>query len=134
VLADVSNTYDGRQQYWLRPQDDAALRFRATAAKSLAVSPFMESQVDYEFVLTTPGPTLVAHMNVVRRPFTRSGRDRLFDATLTLERQPWTAAAMRAALVRFPWMTAKVMAAIHWEALRLRLKGVPVIAFPGGRQ
>jgi DUF1365 family protein len=27
-------------------------------------------------------------------------------------------------------MTAKVIAAIHWEALRLRLKGLPVMPFP----
>ena len=54
----------------------------------------------------------------------------MFDATLALERQPWTAGAIRSALLRFPWMTAKVIAAIHWEALRLRLKGLPVQPFP----
>ena len=47
-----------------------------------------------------------------------------------LERRPWTAGEIRAALARFPLMTAKVTAAIHWEALKLRLKGLPVQPFP----
>jgi DUF1365 family protein len=127
VLAEVNNTYGGRRYYWLRPVDGVARRFRAHAAKSMYVSPFMEFDVDYEFVLTPPGETLVAHMNVIRQ-----GREggRRFDATLTLDRRPWTASAIRSALLRFPWMTAKVIAAIHWEALRLRLKGLPVMPFP----
>jgi DUF1365 family protein len=127
VLAEVNNTYGGRRYYWLRPTGGVARRFRSHAAKSMYVSPFMEFDVDYEFVLTPPGEALVVHMNVIRQ-----GREggRRFDATLTLDRRPWTAAAIRSALLRFPWMTAKVIAAIHWEALRLRLKGLPVMPFP----
>lgn len=134
VLADVRNTYGGRRFYWLRPEDAAAHRFRAVAGKSLYVSPFMEPGVSYEFLLTPPGKTLVAHMNVDRRRDDASSvpgtGDRLFDATLSLERRPWTASAIRRALLRFPWMTAKVTAAIHFEALRLRLKGLPVVPRP----
>jgi DUF1365 family protein len=32
--------------------------------------------------------------------------------------------------LRFPLMTFKVVVAIHWEALKLLLKGVPVHAHP----
>lgn len=130
VLAEVNNTYGGRRLYWLRPAGDTSRVFRAVAAKSLYVSPFMDFDVDYGFVLTPPGPTLVAHMNVTRQHQALSGRGRLFDATLTLDRQPWTSRSIRHALLRFPWMTAKVIAAIHWEALRLRLKGLAVHPFP----
>ena len=49
-----------------------------------------------------------------------------FDATLNLEREPWTARSLHRALLTHPWMTAKVIGAIHWEALRLYLKKVPV--------
>ncbi len=122
VLADVRNTYGGRRSYWLRSGGEREI-VRDTAAKSLYVSPFMDYDVDYEFVLTPPGPTMVAHMNVTPG---NSG-PRLFDATLRLTQQPWTARAVRTALARWPWMTAKVTAAIYWQALRLRLKGVPVI-------
>jgi DUF1365 family protein len=50
-----------------------------------------------------------------------------FDATLSLERRPWSAREIRRQLLRHPAMTAKVTAAIHWQALRLWWKGVPVV-------
>jgi len=125
VLAEVNNTYGGRQTYWLQaPAADPAAparTFRATTAKVLYVSPFMTMDMDYEFALAAPAATLVAHMNVTR------GSDQVFDATLVLVHQPWSATSIRGALARFPLMTAKVIAAIHWQALRLYLKGVPVI-------
>ena len=124
VLADVRNTYGGRREYWLRPADALPHRFKAAAAKSLYVSPFMTHDVGYEFVLTPPTAALVAHMNVAPE-----GGGKVFDATLTLERRPWTAAEIRRALCGFPVMTAKVIAAIHWQALRLWLKGAPVVPF-----
>jgi uncharacterized protein len=131
VLADVSNTYGGRRRYWLRVTDDPAPRFRAVTAKALYVSPFMEREVDYEFLMSPPGQGLVVHMNVTRAGSEQSQAGRLFDATLTLRYTPWTARAVRGALLRFPLMTAKVTAAIYWEALRLRLKGLPVMPLPG---
>jgi DUF1365 family protein len=133
VLADVRNTYGGRRLYWLQPADPAAHRFRAVADKTLCVSPFMASGVSYEFLLTPPGDAMVAHMNVHRqapRGDAVASGERVFDATLSLERRPWTAATIRRALLRFPWMTAKVTAAIHFEALRLYLKGLPVVPRP----
>jgi DUF1365 family protein len=128
VLADVRNTYGGRRSYWLTPADMEDSRMRAVAAKALYVSPFMDFDVDYEFLLTPPGETLVAHMNV-RRGAARSATP-IFDATLTLQRRPWTARSVRAALLRHPLMTAKVIGAIHWEALRLRLKRLPIVPMP----
>jgi DUF1365 family protein len=133
VLAEVSNTYGGRQEYWLRPEEAAGRRFRASAAKSLYVSPFMELEADYRFVLTPPGRSLVAHIDVTRPARGGSNPDRVLDATLTLRHRPWTAQTVRAALLRFPLMTAKVTAAIHWEALRLWLKGLPTIPLPQER-
>lgn len=124
VLAEVNNTYGGRHAYWLSPERHVGGPFRAMVPKSLYVSPFMHAANDYEFVLTPPGPTLMAHMNVTP---SESRSARLFDATLQLQYQPWTASTIRAALMRFPLMTAKVIAAIHFEALRLYVKGVPVV-------
>ena len=130
VLADVRNTYGGRRQYWLEPLDSARHRFHSRTKKTMHVSPFMDMAVDYEFVLTPPEERLVGHMNVCRQ----DDGDRMFDATLSLERRPWTAASIRRAVIRYPLMTAKVIGAIHWEALRLRLKRLPVVPAAGGRQ
>lgn len=120
VLAEVNNTVGGSYNYWLRP-DEAGHPFRAGAAKSLYVSPFMPRDLEYGFTFTPPADRLVAHMNT-----TRSGSV-IFDATLSLDRRPWTAREIRRQLVRHPAMTAQVMAAIHWEAFKLWWKGVPLV-------
>jgi DUF1365 family protein len=88
------------------------------------VSPFMPMQLDYRFVLPPPCEELTAHMN------TMDGDHSAFDATLRLRREPWSAASLLRALLRFPWVTGKVIAAIHWEALRLYWKKVPVYTHP----
>ena len=120
VLAEVRNTFGGSHNYWLRPDPDSRT-FRAAAAKSLYVSPFLPLDMDYAFALTMPGDHLVAHMETVK------AGSICLDATLKLERRPWSAAEIRRALLRHPVMTANVMAGIHWQALRLWWKGVPVV-------
>lgn len=124
VMAEVNNTYGGRHTYWL-PAGQAQRRqrvWRWQAEKALYVSPFIDTDdTRYTFVLSPPGDALVAHMDV------REGPTRVLDATLRLARRPWTAPAVHAALLRHPFMTAAVIARIHWQALRLWVKGVPVI-------
>ncbi len=53
-----------------------------------------------------------------------------FDATLTLEAAPATRGVLLATLARHPWMSLKTVAGIHFEALRLWLKRVPVYNHP----
>ena len=120
VMAEVNNTFGGSHNYWLRP-NPGARTFRSAATKALYVSPFMAADVDYAFAFTAPADRLVVHMD------TRRSGAAVFDATLSLERRPWTATEIRRQLLRHPAMTAQVMAAIHWQALRLWLKGVPVV-------
>jgi DUF1365 family protein len=133
VLAEVNNTYGGRQLYWLTRDAAGGPSFRARVAKALYVSPFIAAEVDYGFSMTAPGESLIAHMDVHRSqdPVADVGPSasppRVLDATLSLRRRPWTAGAIRFALLRFPLMTTKVIASIHWQALRLYLKGVPVV-------
>ena len=99
----------------------AARTFRSAAAKSLYVSPFMPVDLDYAFAFTTPASRLVAHMQTSRAGAVG------FDATLSLERRAWNAAELRRALTRYPAMTTNVIAQIHWQALKLWWKGVPVV-------
>lgn len=126
VLAEVNSTFGETTNYWLSPanRQPAQNSLRYQAHKAMHVSPFMGMDLDYEFVLTKPSETLVVHMNT----FCPNAATHFFDATLTLEHQPW--AALTGVLLRHPWMTAKVIGAIHWEALRLFVKGVPVFTHP----
>lgn len=126
VLAEVNSTFGESHNYWLTDAERVASSDARVyrSHKAMHVSPFMPMDMDYWFVLPDPGKRLVAHMK------TLMGERSIFDATLDLRSEPWSAASIRRALLRFPWVTAKVIAAIHWEALRLFLKKVPVFTHP----
>jgi hypothetical protein len=123
VMAEVNNTVGGSHTYWLQPEASGHT-FRAAATKALYVSPFLPADLWYRFRLTPPADRSVSHIEAVRHGA------RVFDATLALERRPWSAREMRRCLARHPAMTAAVVAAIHWQALKLWWKGIPVVPSP----
>ena len=126
IVAEVNNTPWGeRETYVVRCTGAAQRAWRFQLSKKMHVSPFMPMDIDYRWVLSRPGERLSVHMV--------SCRDgaRLFDATLALERRTIDGWSLAGALARYPLLTSKVIAAIHFEALRLWLKGVPFIGHPG---
>jgi DUF1365 family protein len=96
----------------------------AETGKAMHVSPFMPMDLRYAWRFTPPGAHLGVHMRLRRKDET------VFDATLALRREPIS----NGVLLRYPLMTAKVIAAIHWEALRLWLKRVPLHTHPAKAQ
>jgi len=129
MMAEVNSTFGETHNYWLSAgnQVPAPNSHIYRSSKAIHVSPFMPMELDYRFVLSTPGEQLVAHMD------TLSDEHSSFDATLTMNREPWSAPSIRKALLRFPWVTAKVITAIHWEALKLYIKKAPVFTHPNRR-
>ncbi|MCC8988635.1 MAG: FAD-dependent oxidoreductase [Candidatus Contendobacter sp.] len=101
-----------------------AMAQRAEFPKAMHVSPFMPMDLRYGWHSTPPGLHLAVHLDVFKGP------SRLLDTTLSLRRQPLDARSMSSVLLRFPLMTLKVIAAIHWEALRLLLKRIPLSPHP----
>jgi len=126
MMAEVNSTFGESHNYWLSAGNQVASpnSHIYRSQKAIHVSPFMPMELDYKFVLSTPGEQVVAHMD------TLDGKHKGFDATLTMHREAWNAASIRWALIRFPWVTAKVISAIHWEALKLYLKKAPVFTHP----
>jgi hypothetical protein len=49
---------------------------------------------------------------------------------MILERRPITSWDLTRVLLRYPLMTSKVIAAIHWQALKLWIKRAPFYAHP----
>jgi DUF1365 family protein len=130
VLAEVNNTYGGRRRYVLGPDRRIAApsgRVGFRHIRELFVSPFLHGPASYDFWFDAPldGDRLGIAIDV-RRP---DGR-RVFAARLDGTRRPLTDRALLAAAVRYPLMTAQVIGLIHYQALKLRLRGVPY-ARPG---
>ena len=127
-MAEVKNTFGETHNYWLSPASEAAASPTSRSYefdKTFHVSPFMSMACSYCWTFTAPDASLTVQTNVAEN------NQPVFDGTLNLVRRPWSAKWLRYALVRFPWVTAKTVAAIHWEAVRLRLKKVPIVHHPG---
>lgn len=119
ILAQVNNTPWNERHCYVIPCNPVTGKSRVSFAKSFHVSPFNPLDMDYRWVSTAPEKQLLVHMENHR------GGDCHMDATLNLEREAWTPAALNRILRRQPWLTAKVPVAIYWQALKLWLKGVP---------
>ena len=126
IVAEITNTpWKERHSYVLPANGARTARFQFE--KAFHVSPFMEMDMAYDWRFSVPGNRLHVHMNTMQHG------SRVLDATLALERQPMTSAALTRVLVRFPVMTMKVTAAIYWQALRLWWKRVPFVPHPRTR-
>lgn len=126
IVAEVNNTPWGEQHpYVMRlPGERRAGAEVFEFDKVFHVSPFMPLNQRYRWRFRRPDERLLVHMENLE------GARRVFDATLVLERRPLTGPVLAGALARHPFMTAKVIGAIHWQALKLWLKGTPFNTHP----
>lgn len=115
VVAEVNNTYGERHLYLL----PAASARDLSEKKAFHVSPFFSLEGTYRFTVPAPGDTLDVGIDLT------VGEARHFRARLQLDKKRLSDGAVLGMLLRYPVVTAQVMAAIHFEALRLWWKGVP---------
>jgi DUF1365 family protein len=127
VVAEVNNTPWGEQHCYVLA-GGADMGHSAVhhwqQDKQMHVSPFMPMDMQYDFHLSEPGEMLTVYMQ------NRHNGALIFDAGLQLQRQRIDSSSLRNALLRFPCMSLQVICAIHWQALRLWLKGVPLFTHP----
>ena len=126
IFYEVRNTFGEWHDYLLAP---AAGRRPGEPVvhgcdKAFYVSPFIGMTARYRFRLTEPAERL----SVLIREEVPEGE--ILVATLVGQRRPLSDRALFSAFLRHPLMTAKVMAAIHWEALKLWIKGARYHARP----
>ena len=119
ILYEVCNTFKERFTYIL-PVDDDARPVRQVADKQLYVSPFIPMTCRYHFTIRPPDEAV----KVSIRETDEDGP--LLYASFAGERQPLGDRALARLFFAYPLMTLKVMAGIHFEALKLVLKGIPV--------
>jgi DUF1365 family protein len=115
----VRNTFGERHTY-VAPVRDGELSeagLRQARKKLFHVSPFIGMDARYHFRILPPGETVRLRIHE-----TEQGEP-LLAATFTGERRKLDDRTLAGCLLKFPLMTWKIMAGIHWEALKLWLKG-----------
>ena len=130
IVAEITNTPWRERHSYVLPVaagsgPEAVLQFDLD--KRFHVSPFMPMEMDYRWRFTPPGARLAVHMENLRN------NESVFDATLSLSRREISSGSLARVLLRFPLSTIRVLAAIHWQALCLWLKRVPVHTHPAAR-
>jgi uncharacterized protein len=118
VIAEVSNTFGDRHSYLCHRDDHGTITREdmLTATKIFHVSPFQPVEGGYKFRFDI-GPHKIGIW------IDYSTGDGGLYATLTGPRKPLTNAAILLACLRRPFGSRRVLALIHWQAVKLAIKG-----------
>lgn len=119
VLAEVNNTFGEHHDYWVVRDDCGPIEPGETlrARKVFHVSPFFPVSGEYRFDFDQRDDC-----SVVRIDYWDAGDLRLV-TRIGGRLEPLTAASVRRWLIGFPLLTVGVVWRIHWQALRLWLRG-----------
>ena len=129
VVAEVNNTPWGERHLYVlwkgNRQESKDLRYQHP--KQMHVSPFMDMDMQYRWRLKTPND----HLSVTLENYRDDKRH--FAAAMNLRRRELNRSELRWMTVRYPLMTAQIIAAIHYQALKLWWKKCPVYLHPNKR-
>ncbi|AHE97577.1 DUF1365 domain-containing protein [Thioalkalivibrio paradoxus] len=118
ALLEVRNTF-GEHHHYLLHNDGAPLTWpvRGEKPKRFHVSPFIGMQARYAFRLQVPAESL----GIAIREYEH--QDLLLVASQSGRRQEFTDRALLRILFTMPWATARILLLIHWQALKIWLRG-----------
>lgn len=118
ILYEVHNTFGERHTYLIpvNASNPPGL-IRQSCPKRLHVSPFIPMDARYDFRLAPPGETVTVTIAE------SDDQGPLLQASFVGTRAPFNDKELFYAFCRYPLMTLKVIAGIHWEALQIWRKG-----------
>lgn len=127
ILHQVKNTFGGQHCYLLEPQklSEKSNHIKQSAQKIFHVSPFIQMDCHYDFILQEPEEEL----DIAIHQFQPNGK--ILTATWDGKRYDLTDKNILKAVLRHPLMTLKIIVGIHWEALWILGKGAKYISNPG---
>lgn len=119
LIYEVRNTFGERHTYvcLIRPGEASAAGIRQERNKRFYVSPFMAMEMRYRFRMVPPSDA------ISWRILETDAEGPVLAATFHGKRRAFTTANLRNCLLRIPFQTWKIVWGIHFEALRLWLKG-----------
>jgi len=124
ALYEVSNTFRETHTYLLPVDGENTEMVHHEFDKELYVSPFFPRNCRYTIALRSPD----AHASIAIRESDSDGD--LLAATFHGTQTALTDRFLAGTFARFPLLTMKVMVGIHWDALKLWVKGTPVFRHP----
>jgi uncharacterized protein len=126
VIYEVRNTFGDIHAYVLpvKPGEISAAGIRQQQDKLFYVSPFIDMAMRYHFRISPPAETVKLRILETDR------EGPLLAATFSGRRRSLTTAALLRSFFSLPLVTFKIVAAIHWEALRLWLRGARLVPRP----
>lgn len=129
ILYEVHNTFGERHCYVI-PTDPAETTVRQGCDKNFYVSPFIGMQASYGFDILPPAAEAAVGDRLAVAIRASDSEGKLLDASFVATRVPLSDAKLLSLLAGHPLMMLKVIGGIHWEALKLWLKGVKLVARP----
>ncbi len=115
VLHQVKNTFGNQIGYVMPVAGDGLIR--QAAPKRMHVSPFFDMAGGYRFALTAPAEQLIVSIQY------GTPEEKRLTATIMLKARPFSARSLFRLAVEMPFAPMKVMPAILWQALKIRLRG-----------
>jgi len=123
ILYEVNNTFGSTHTYLL-PVENEDKVVHQDCGKLLYVSPFMPMDAAYEFYIKPPGERVSLTINQTMQK--QDDRQAMFNACFNGQRRPLRDGQLLRLFFKYPMMTLKIMGGIHWEALKLWRKKLPI--------
>ena len=120
ILYEVKNTF-GEQHTYVFKVDEKSELLKNNCEKKFFVSPFMDLESEYYFKVLNPDKSL----SIIIDQRDKSGK--LLFASQDGVRSNLNSKNLIFSYLKHPLMTFKIISAIHFEALRLWLKGIKLV-------
>lgn len=118
IVCEVSNTFGEHHHYVLHNDNQPyADKVNAHKKKGFHVSPFIDMEAEYHFILSPPDESLHIVINEYQE------QALMLTATQRGQRIPFNTSKLLSLFFRMPLLTLKVMTLIHWQALKIWWRG-----------
>ena len=120
ILYEVKNTFGEQHTYIFKVDNDQKL-YQHNCSKKFHVSPFIEMNCKYFFRLLKPGEKISVIIDQYQTD------EKILYASQDGQRVDFNTKELIKSYLKHPFMTFKIISAIHFEAFKLWIKGIKFI-------